>query len=239
MNDEATRPGKPSKQVFKSCKGPLGGLWRLKSLMGLYVYRTVPEELLEYTGIGAKYFADLGYIVKPEHIELGFPYRPTWYCKRSSTTLLAELDSEIRLDRLEDWSRYGRSNSRDIRVGLLIPSDAARSGKDDIALRELGIGLYIVTGDRVMEAIAPHDLGVNVVLPDIAKLPPRMKRVLGPVYEQFDRSQWRDGFLEACQVVENLARRYLKDGISRGRISIGNRVGNPVDVSAKQIDAMT
>jgi hypothetical protein len=206
--------------------------------MGPYVYRTIPEELLEFADVSAKYFADLGYTVKPEHHEIPFPYRPTWHCKRSNTTLLVELDSEIRFDRLEDWSRYGRSCTRDTRVGLVIPSDAARSGKDDIGLRELGIGLYIVTGDRLMEAIAPHDLAVSVVLPNIAKLPPRMKKVLGPVYEQFDRSQWREGFEDACQAVESLARRYLKDGISRGRITVGNRVGNPVDVKPKQIDSM-
>jgi len=207
--------------------------------MGLYVYRTVPEELLEYAEVGANYFANLGYTVKPEHLEIAFPYRPTWHCKRSSTTLLAELDFEIRLDRLEDWSRYGRSCTRDTRVGLLIPSDAARTGNDDISLRELGVGLYIVAGDRVMEAIAPHDLAVNVVLPDIAKLPPRMRKILGPVYEQFGRSQWREGFEDACQAVESMARKYLKDGISRDRITIGNRVGNPLDVKPQKIDAMT
>jgi hypothetical protein len=31
----------------------------------------------------------------------------------------------------------------------------------------------------------------------------------------------------------------LKDGISRGRIIVGNRVGNPVDAKPKQIDGMT
>jgi hypothetical protein len=207
--------------------------------MAVHVYRTVPEELLEYAEVGAKYFANMGYTVKPEHHEIAFPYRPTWHCKRSRTTLLAELDSEIRPDRLEDWSRYGRSCTRDTRIGLVIPSDAQRSGKDDIVIRELGIGLYIVTDDRVTEAMPPHDLAVNVVLPSIAKMPPSMKKVLGPVYEQFDRSQWREGFENACQVVEDEARRYLKDGISRERITIGNRVGNPVDVTRKQIDAMT
>ena len=36
-----------------------------------------------------------------------------------------------------------------------------------------------------------------------------------------------------------MARKYLKDGISRDRITIGNRVGNPLDVKPQKIDAMT
>ena len=36
----------------------------------------------------------------------------------------------------------------------------------------------------------------------------------------FDRSQWREGFDDACKTLENTARKYFQTGCDRGRIKL-------------------
>ncbi len=60
--------------------------------------------------------------------------------------------------------------------------------------------------------------------------------MLGPAYEQFARSQWREGFEEACQAFEVEARRYLKAGMRSGRVVIPNRRGT---TATADVDRLT
>jgi hypothetical protein len=95
----------------------------------------------------------------------------------------------------------------------------------------------MVTGQQTREALPAQDLAVNVQLPELASLPRKLRRVLGPVYEQFGRSQWREGFDDACQVLQVESAKYLKKAIADGRVVIPDSQGKPTTTAA--IDRMT
>jgi hypothetical protein len=202
-------------------------------------FLTVAEELLEHAECVAHFFEHHGYSVKVEHAEIGYPYTPTLRCRRPPTTLLVELYGSVPHDRVDAWTRYARSRSRDTRVALAVPHDTPRKPEDDSKLRELGVGLYLSDGTKTEEAIPPLDMAINVQLPELKTLPPKMRKILGPVYEQFERSQWREGFESACQAVEVLGRKYLKDGMDAGRIVLGTKAGKSRSLTHRQIDRLT
>src|SRR5574341_1072522 len=202
-------------------------------------FLTVAEELLEHAECAADYFEEHGYAVEVEQSEIGYPYTPTLRCERTPTTMLVEVYGSILHQRIGAWSRYGRSCSGDTRVAIILPSDVSRLATDESKLRELGVGLYVSDGRRCEEAIVPRDLAINVELPELRTLPPAMRPVLGPVYEQFNRSQWREGFEEACKAVEVHARNYLWAGISSGRVVLVTPGGTQRPLRKEQVDRMT
>ena len=81
----------------------------------------------------------------------------------------------------------------------------------------------------------PKDLAVNAQLPNPGLLHPKIRALLGPVYEQFEHSHWREGFNVAVRVVESEARRYLVQGISTGRITVLDEAGSPRNPTQAQI----
>ena len=104
------------------------------------------------------------------------------------------------------------------RVALGLDADIARSGREDQSIRTLGVGLYVpLDSGELMEVAAPRDLAVNLELPTGESLPPELRGLLGSAYEQFERSNWREGFGDACQVVEEESRRYLIAGLTTGQ----------------------
>jgi hypothetical protein len=200
---------------------------------------TVAEELLEHAECVADYLEQHGYTVKVEHKEIEYPYAPTLRCRRAPTTLLVELHGSVPHERLSSWTGYARSCSRDTRIALALPQGAPRTAEDDSKLRELGVGLYLSDGTTTEEAIPPRDMAVNVELPELGTLAPKMRKVLGPVYEQFDRSQWREGFEAACLAVEVLSRKYLAEGIGARRIVLVTQAGKVRNLTHKQIEGLT
>ncbi|HXG60433.1 MAG TPA: hypothetical protein VNO22_03585 [Planctomycetota bacterium] len=211
--------------------------------MAAPTFNTLSIELVEHGEATAEYFIQHGYKVKIEPSELAFPSTPALICRRSPTTVIVEVDSEVRQGRLEAWARYARSSTKDVRIALCLPQTTQVSADDDGWLRSKGIGLYVSeTGQRnVQERIPPQDLGVNVNLPALDSVHPRLRRILGSVYEQFERSHWREGFEAACQALEVEARRYLIKGTSGAvpRVTVLDAKGNPRQLSAQQIDRMT
>jgi hypothetical protein len=201
-------------------------------------FLTVAEELLVHAECVAEYFEEHGYSVKVEQGDIEYPYTPTLHCKRSRTTVLVEIYSSIRYDHIDDWTRYARSCNRDTRIALALPRDVPRTPDDDSKLRDLGVGLYLSDGEKTEEVIAPLDMAVNVQLPDLKTFRPKMRKVIGPVYEQFVHSHWREGFEEACQAVEVLARQYLKEAKGTGRIVFVTETGKQRNLTDKQIDKL-
>jgi hypothetical protein len=153
--------------------------------------------------------------------------------------LLVEVVAEVPIAKLEEWVRYGRSASSDTRVALGIGPDAPRSGHDDRKLREMGVGLYVpLDTGRLMEVAPPRDLAVNIELPAAGSLPDKVRELLAGAYEQFERSNWREGFGDACQVVEDEARRHLTEGMASGRVTlVPNRKGKTPSIH--EIETMT
>jgi hypothetical protein len=204
-------------------------------------FNTIPEELLALADIATTYFQGHGYTVAVEKADVGFPFTPALFCKRNRTTLIVEIDSRVQRERIQNWVSYGRSYGKDFRITLCLPNETALQDHDELELKTLGVGCYVLRDDNIFELLPPNDLAFNVILPSLNDLPMKVRQLLGPAYEQFERAQWREGFETACQAFEDEARRYLKRHMKRGatgRIDIITKRGisNPSDM---QINNMT
>jgi hypothetical protein len=202
-------------------------------------FRTVPDELLGVAAMTADWLKSRGFKVTPERHEIGYPVTPTLYGKRSTTIAIIEVDSGVPVDRMEEWAGYGRSRTRDTRVWCAVPEDATRTGKLDRQLKELGIGLILVDDREASEVIPARDLAVSIVLPRVAALPPRLQPTLGPVYDHFDRAEWREGFGDACLALEDAARKHLWKGVKAGRVTVLTANGTQQRLTKAKIDALT
>jgi hypothetical protein len=119
-----------------------------------------------------------------------------------------------------------------------LPSTIAVPAAEIALFRQKGVGLYAAFDDKLVEHIAPADLALNVQLPEAKTLTRPVRQVLGAAYEQFERTQWREGFEEACQALETESRRYLKKWTRTGRIKILRKRG-PITLANRQIDKLT
>lgn len=195
---------------------------------------SAPEELLSAAIAYGEMLQDQGYKVTIEPFELEFPRSPFLLAKRRHTRIILEVQSALDLPTIREWVRYGKGCPRDTRflVGLALGSEVVQA--DLAELKSLGVGLLMDGDDGPFELLAPKDLALNLELPDV---PVGLRRLLGNAYDQFDRGQWREGFEDACQVLEQEARTYLKMHLSRGRIVLQPRRGTPK--TAAQISKMT
>lgn len=202
-------------------------------------YKTIPDELVEYVDGIKGHFRNLGFTVRVERHEVGFPYTPILVCRRGRiTTLIVEIDAQIRFERLEKWLRYGRSCGSETQIALCLPSSVDVSAIELARFQQEGIGLYSVDRNGLREQRPPVDLGLNLQLPELDDMPARARQLLGPAYEKFDRREWREGFERACKSLEAEARRYLKRWSRTGRIVIQRKKG-PISLSNKEINKMT
>lgn len=202
-------------------------------------FLTISDDLLSIADAAATHFRDLGYRISVEPSDIEFPYRPAFVAKRSPVRIIVEVTSTIVTGRVEQWVRYGRSCSRDTQLALFLPRDTQVPETIQAVLVERGVGLYRSDGADTYEALAPRDLALNVQLPEIRGLPASHRRLLGPVYEKFQRGDWREGFQEACLVLETEAREYLKKGLRSGRITVLDARGRPRNPTLRQVNRMT
>lgn len=202
-------------------------------------FKTVPDELLEHAAAVAEWYENLGFSVKTEPADASYPYTPTLRCRRPPTRVFVEVQGSLSMARAEEWSRFGRSCTTDTRVVLAMPDTVTRTNDEDSQFEALGVGICVSSADGVREAIAAHDLAVNVELPDLKTLPKKVRKCLGPVYEEFGRSHWREGFEDACQVLQVESAKYLTKGVENGRVTILDKRGRRRSVTAEMIDRMT
>jgi hypothetical protein len=202
------------------------------------LFRTLPDELIEYAEAVADYFEGLGYVVRVEVAELEHPYTAALTSKRHRTVVLVEVDSKVDFRRLDDWARYCRSCNTDTRIAISLPYTVSVSADDVQRLHSMGVGLLRCMQTEVLEVIPAQDLALHVTLPDLKSLPPKVRKRLGGAYEQFGRSNWREGFEDACQAIEAEARIYLKRGM-KTRLTFLKPNGKPFNWTTKHIDKMT
>jgi hypothetical protein len=205
--------------------------------MGRRTYQTLAPEIEEYADRVIQDLENHGYKVQVEKKELGFPHTPTLLASRDRTTLIIEVDSTIKFDRLEAWARYGRSCGHDLRVIICLPDNVQVSIKDQEQIRTKGFGLTTISKSGTTQVIAPIDLALNIALPDRASLPNKLKALLGATYDHFDQGSWRDGFEEASRVLEIQSRRYLKHWMRTGRIQLISAKG-PRKLTASEIEKL-
>lgn len=207
--------------------------------MPRFKFLTVPTELIEYAESVASFLSDRGYRVRAEHYELGYPTRPTLSCKRKGTVLIVEVNAKVPESALDDWVRFAASASGDTEIALCLPDHITISHSAMAFLQLRRIGLYVAAANTCVERLAPTDLALKVALPEIGQLPLRVRRLLGSVYEHFDRAQWREGFKDACQILEEQARRHLMKGLQTSRIVVLDSRGTPRLLTDAHIDRMT
>lgn len=207
--------------------------------MGSWKFLTVPDELLGVAADVADHLEARGYRVVPERSDIGYPVTPTLYAKRGYTTAFVEVDATVRIDRLTEWAAYGRSRTRDTRVWVALSADAPRSRGEDVALKRLGVGVFVVESGTVNEMLPSQDLALNLALPDMSAAPRPVRELLGRAYEHFDRAEWREAFNDACLALETSARRHLWSGITSGRITLVSPAGRPLSRTKAQIDGLT
>jgi hypothetical protein len=199
---------------------------------------TLAEDLVGPAELVETYFEGKGYKVSREPGVLAYPYTPTLRCKRDRTTIVVELDDSVRAGRMREWIRYGCSLNSDFRVAAAVPARAARDLAIEEGLRGEKAGIYLA-GEAVTEIAMPHDLSLNMALPELAQLPPKVRKVLGPMYEQYEHSHWREAFETGCQAFETECRKYLKTAIASGRVKVLGENGRPRKLSDKTIDKMS
>lgn len=204
-----------------------------------FEFRTVPEELLGVAAATGSWLASRGFSVTVERGETAYPFTPTLYGSRNQTTAIVEVDDQVHLDNMREWVSFARSRTSDTRVWCAIGEDASHSARTDARLSELGIGLLLVSDGKAREAIAARDLAVNLELPSVEGLSPGLQSALGPVYEHFDRSEWRECFEEACHALEEAARRHLWEGIKAGRVVVLTGDGETENLTKAKIDKLT
>jgi hypothetical protein len=82
-------------------------------------------------------------------------------------------------------------------------------------------------------------LAFNVELPELIKMPPVLRKMLGSAYEKFGRKEWRDGFEDACLSLETECRNYLLKGLKSGRIVVLKKNGQPESLTVTKVKRMT
>ena len=201
------------------------------------IFNTVSDELIECVSQFVADLRDRGYRVKIEPSEIGFPNTPTLVATRQATTLIIEVDNKPKKARLQAWVRFAKSRPKDTRVAFV--TDKQLIGNDEDFLRNESIGLQVLRNGMFIEQIPAADLAVNLSLPDRTSLPRKVKVLLSQAYEQFAGSYWREGFEEACKVLEVEARKYLKKHWRSGRIIVLKPNGQPRALTGRAIDKMT
>jgi len=201
-------------------------------------FKTVSEKLLPVAEETVRYFRGRGFTVSIEKLRVGYPYTPTLECKRQHTTIIVELFENVPDEKLDQWVAYARSSNRDIRMAVCVQEALVGLPHIENQLREKGIGLYVLTPGGIVERISPPDLGLTLYLPPLQSLPQKVRNLLGPAYDYYTRTQWRECFEEACKILEAQARSYLKNGLKTGRIVLLTHKGVRV-LSQRQINRMT
>ncbi|MFT3837946.1 MAG: hypothetical protein QM723_13225 [Myxococcaceae bacterium] len=212
-------------------------------------FDTVTEELLPCATALAEHLAGHGYSVVVEAQELAYPYTPTLRCKRRHTTVLIEVAAAVDIKRLLVWAAFCKSSGSDTRIAIAVPTrvrvagtaidrDIAIADADLLRLQEAGVGLYRFDGSGVMANILARDLGVNIALPALDGYPREIREALGPAYDHFEQTNWREAYEEAAKALESAARRYLKRWSKLGRIMV-LKAGVATRLTPGEIDKMT
>lgn len=201
-------------------------------------FNLVSDDLLPLAVSARKYFGLRGYRVSVEKSELGYPFTPCLKCVRQQTTLVVDLQSQVQHERLDKWVAYCKSRTRDTRVAVVVPRTLNIRTEQESELRDKGIGCFFADERNLTRKITPRDLTISFELPKLADLPSRLRRLLGHSYERFEESEAIDGFLDACTVLENECKVYLRKGIKSGRIKFISAKG-PKTYSTKQINSAT
>lgn len=207
--------------------------------MARRTYNLLPDALVETADAVADSLAGRGFSVTVEKHELGFPFPPTLFCKRGPLERsVIEVISSFDEARFSTWASYAKACPTELKVYLAIPHGISFSSTAIQKIRTAGIGIYRAQGDTVLLDLDAADLSINISLPSLASLPRTSRTLLGPAFDHIGASRWREGFEDACKVLDIEARKYLKRWHKTGRIRfIAN--GRVINMTNSKIDKLT
>ena len=204
-------------------------------------FDTVPIELVEHAVIAYRYFNARGYSIQIEPTEVHFERCPAMLLKRNHTKVVIEVCLKIDIPALRGWVSLGQSLTEDFRVAICVPKSVASAknfAKCQSECKELKVGIYVSENASLKEWVSPGDLNINVVLPPLEELQKNTQKALGSTYEQFERSQWREGFEDACKALEQKIRPYLSRAIKSNLLTIVEN-GKAKNPTAGKVAKMT
>lgn len=144
-------------------------------------FKTVSADLIKFADEAANHFEMRGYRVRVEEFEKGFPYMPTFICRRQRTKVIIEVCSKIDFNRILAWIMYAKSSKQDTRIAICFEASSKEkdiTDEQERILRDQGVGLYIGTGSGVIESAPPTDLALGVYLPQLESLPRKLRTLL-------------------------------------------------------------
>lgn len=142
---------------------------------------------------------------------------------------------------IDDWCGFAKAAGRDLRVAVLMPvaNWMAIAEPERATWAASGVGVFIAHPDQIEEIAEPRDLGMNVDLPPLERMPRDHRIALAAAYDHFEHDRWREGFDEACRAVESQARTYLIAAIRSTRVTMVDRHGNNITPTTQRVRRMT
>lgn len=202
-------------------------------------FNTVGSDLEGAAVAAVAFFKQKGFSVKVEPYEFDYPSTPTICCSRGRARLFVEATSSVNHEGVDSWIAYAKTRGHETSLGLLVRTPPGLSLDDVALLKRKKIALYSYNGTNIDELVPPADLAVNIALPSLDNLKLAHKKLLQPSFEKIDRGEWIDGFKDACQILEDVARELLKDGVRRSRVSFSSVNGKQIIYTVKAIGKMT
>jgi hypothetical protein len=203
--------------------------------MAKHEFETVPDELLPVARAAVAHFERLGYRVRTEPADIDHPGTAQMVAQRQQTTIIGIVDKQVPRSKIEAWCGYGVSSGRDTRVILITEQPITDEEREYIRTKHAGH--LCKRGDQMVEEVAPADLAMNVVLPPLANESVEVRRLLGSAYDHFLRGQWREGFDEACEVLECEARKHFARWQKTGRIVVVHK-GIPTTIPLRTLNRL-
>ncbi len=140
---------------------------------------------------------------------------------------------------MTEWTSFGRSCTSDTRVGVLLPVGAELSVDDLTTAQKLGFAVYRKDNGDIHELCPPVDLALQLELPELRRYSNNVRAALGSAYEQIRRGNWVEGFEDACNAVEDAARKYLWKHTKSGRVTVTlGKNKQQVSLSKDEIDSL-
>ena len=202
-------------------------------------FQTIPPDLLGCADQCVDHFGNGGHTISIEKNDFAFPYTPSFVAKRGPTTIIVEVMQQVVMSRVEDWVRYAKSSGRDTRLVVCVPGRNHVAEPIETKLRDAHVGVHIVENGHITELLIATDLALNVNLPPLNTLPPRLRQLLGAAYDNLNGPAWRDGYQEACRVLETEARRYFIKNCGRNRITIVTRRRGAYTPTQTEVNGLT
>lgn len=206
-------------------------------------YIFLPDELGEVADQIADSYVERGFRVHVERREIGFPFPPTLTCTRTNLDrAIIEVVGGYDDNRFSNWVAYGRSCNKEIKVYMAVVDGTQVAQASMMRLRSQGLGLLISGTNGINQALEATDLSLKIALPVLRSLPPSVRPLLGAAYDHFNASRWREGFEDACKVLDVESRKYLKKWTKTGRIRFIEKIkktNRVLTMTPKQIDKLT